>query len=129
MQNILLAARALGLGATLTTLYLNFEKETEAALGLPPASTPMPCCRSTIQWDVSGWFAVCAHRCRSTKIDGPDLSRSVATPRQPANTCYQCETISYSAKRLGKALRETSLTPDTTSSAAIPRSARSSSTA
>ena len=33
---MLLAARALGLGATLTTLYLNFEKEVEAALGLPP---------------------------------------------------------------------------------------------
>ena len=33
---MLLAARALGLGATLTTLYLQFEKEAEAALGLPP---------------------------------------------------------------------------------------------
>jgi hypothetical protein len=30
-----LAARALGLGATLTTLYLSFEKEAEASLGLP----------------------------------------------------------------------------------------------
>jgi nitroreductase len=29
-------ARALGLGATLTTLHLQFEKEAEAALGLPP---------------------------------------------------------------------------------------------
>src|SRR5207237_512741 len=36
VQNMLLAARALGLGATLTTLYLNFEKDVEAALGLPP---------------------------------------------------------------------------------------------
>ena len=36
VQNMLLAARALGLGATLTTLYLHFEKEVEAALGLPP---------------------------------------------------------------------------------------------
>jgi nitroreductase len=35
VQNMLLAARALGLGATLTTLYLNFEKEAEAAIGLP----------------------------------------------------------------------------------------------
>jgi nitroreductase len=35
VQNMLLAARALDLGATLTTLYLNFEKEAEAALGLP----------------------------------------------------------------------------------------------
>ena len=36
VQNMLLAARAVGLGATLTTLYLNYEQETEAALGLPP---------------------------------------------------------------------------------------------
>jgi nitroreductase len=36
VQNMLLAARALGLGGTLTTLYLQFEKEAEAALGLPP---------------------------------------------------------------------------------------------
>jgi nitroreductase len=36
VQNMLLAIRALGLGATLTTLYLQFEKEAEAALGLPP---------------------------------------------------------------------------------------------
>jgi nitroreductase len=35
VQNMLLAARALRLGATLTTLYLSFEKETEAAFGLP----------------------------------------------------------------------------------------------
>ena len=35
VQNMLLAARALGLGATLTTLHLVFDKEAEAALGLP----------------------------------------------------------------------------------------------
>jgi len=35
VQNMLLAARALGLGATLTTLHLVFEKEAEAAFGLP----------------------------------------------------------------------------------------------
>ena len=33
---MLLAARALGLGATLTTRHLRFEQEAEAALGLPP---------------------------------------------------------------------------------------------
>jgi nitroreductase len=33
---MLLVVRALGLGATLTTLYLGFEKEAETALGLPP---------------------------------------------------------------------------------------------
>ena len=32
---MLLAARALGLGATLTTLHLTFEKEVEATFGLP----------------------------------------------------------------------------------------------
>jgi nitroreductase len=36
VQNMLLTARALGLGATLTTRHLLFEKESEAALGLPP---------------------------------------------------------------------------------------------
>jgi nitroreductase len=36
VQNMLLAARALGLGATLTTLHLLHEKDVEAALGLPP---------------------------------------------------------------------------------------------
>jgi nitroreductase len=35
VQNMLLAARALGLGATLTTLYLIHEREAEAAFGLP----------------------------------------------------------------------------------------------
>lgn len=36
VQNMLLAARALGLGATLTTRHLYFEEESEKALGLPP---------------------------------------------------------------------------------------------
>ena len=35
VQNMLLAARALGLGATLTTLHLINEKEAEAAMGIP----------------------------------------------------------------------------------------------
>ena len=33
---MLLAARELGLGATLTTRHLLYEEEAEAALGLPP---------------------------------------------------------------------------------------------
>jgi nitroreductase len=36
VQNMLLAARGLGLGSTLTTRHLLYEKEAEAALGLPP---------------------------------------------------------------------------------------------
>ncbi len=35
VQNMLLAARALGLGATLTARHLHYEKEVEAILGLP----------------------------------------------------------------------------------------------
>ena len=35
VQNMLLAARALGLGSTLTTRHLLHEREAEAALGLP----------------------------------------------------------------------------------------------
>lgn len=35
VQNMLLACRALGLGTTLTTLYLIHEKETETAMGIP----------------------------------------------------------------------------------------------
>ena len=58
VQNMLLAARALGLGATLTTLYLQFETEAEAASDCRPASTPMRCCRSTTTWDGSGQSAV-----------------------------------------------------------------------
>jgi nitroreductase len=34
VQNMLLAARALGLGATLTTVYLLHEREAEAAMGI-----------------------------------------------------------------------------------------------
>ncbi len=36
VQNMLLAARAVGLGATLTTLFLRYATEVEALLGLPP---------------------------------------------------------------------------------------------
>jgi nitroreductase len=36
VQNMLLAARALGLGSTLTTRHLLYEREADAALGLPP---------------------------------------------------------------------------------------------
>src|SRR5579862_4696770 len=35
VQNMLLAARALGLGSTLTTRHLLFEKDAEKALGIP----------------------------------------------------------------------------------------------
>ena len=51
VQNMLLAARALGLGATLTTLYLIHEKEAEAAsiflaLSISPSMAEAPKFRS-----------------------------------------------------------------------------------
>jgi nitroreductase len=36
VQNMLLAARALGLGSTLTTRHITYEKEVDAAMGIPP---------------------------------------------------------------------------------------------
>jgi nitroreductase len=36
VQNMLLAARALGLGSTLTTRHIQYEKEVDAAMGIPP---------------------------------------------------------------------------------------------
>jgi nitroreductase len=63
VQNILLAARALGLGATLTTIYLHFEKEAEAA-GCRPVSTPMPFCRSVTHRAVRGGSPCPSRRCR-----------------------------------------------------------------
>jgi hypothetical protein len=68
---MLLAARALGLDATLTTLYLQFEKEVEAALGLPPgvhsyALVP-------IGYPM-GRFAVLPSLMSSMKIDGARLT-------------------------------------------------------
>jgi nitroreductase len=36
VQNMLLAARALGLGSTLTTRHISYEKEVDAAMGIPP---------------------------------------------------------------------------------------------
>jgi hypothetical protein len=47
---MLLAARALGLGATLTTLHLQFEREAEAALGLSPGIHSYPLLGSATRW-------------------------------------------------------------------------------
>ena len=50
VQNMLLATRALGLGSTLTTRHLLYEKEAEAALACRRACTPTRSCRSAIRW-------------------------------------------------------------------------------
>ena len=75
VQNMLLAARALGLGATLTTLYLQFEKEAEAALGLPPgvhSYALLPLGYPTGAG--SARFAASLSQMSSMKIDGASLT-------------------------------------------------------
>jgi hypothetical protein len=70
---MLLAARALGLGATLTTLYLQFEKEAEAALGLPPgvhSYALLPIGYPMVRCAGLGQFAVSLSPMSSTKIAG-----------------------------------------------------------
>src|SRR6201981_2753574 len=74
VQNMLLAARALGLGVTLTTLYLQFEKEAEAALVLPPR---MPCPDRLPNGPVWASPPCCAYRCRLRRSMGPALPRFV----------------------------------------------------
>jgi len=70
IQNMLLAARALGFGATLTTLYLQFEKEAEAAFGLPPNVHSYALLPIGYPWAGSGQSAVCRSPMSSTEIGG-----------------------------------------------------------
>jgi hypothetical protein len=86
VQNMLLAARALGVGATLTTLHLQFAKEAEAALGLPPNSTPMPCYRSATPLAGSGQYAVLRWPMSFMKIDGARLTGICSDPEHPASS-------------------------------------------
>jgi hypothetical protein len=84
VQNMLLAPRALGLGAT---LYLQFEKEAEAALGLPPRR-PFLC--SAADRLPNGSVRISppcsAGRCRLRRPMGPALPGSVAIwLRSPAD--------------------------------------------
>jgi hypothetical protein len=74
VQNMLLAARALGLGATLTTLYLQFEKEAEAALGLPPGVHSYALLPIGYRWAALGQSAVSRSPMSSTKIGGASLT-------------------------------------------------------
>ena len=53
VQNMLLAARALGLGTTLTTRHLLHEEEAEAALGCPTGFIHTLSCRSATPWAAS----------------------------------------------------------------------------
>jgi hypothetical protein len=71
---MLLAARALGLDATLTTLYLQFEKEVEAALGLPPGVHSYALVPIGYPMGRFGRFAVLPSLMSSMKIDGARLT-------------------------------------------------------
>ena len=83
VQNMLLAARALGLGATLTTRHLLYEKETEAALDLPPAFTRTRSFPSATRWGSSGPWAGVHSQISCTRIVGgtPTAGRSAAGRR------------------------------------------------
>jgi len=80
VQNMLLAARALGLRATLTALYLNFEKEAEAAFGRPADWHTYASCQS-------GTRSVVSVRCGASLPAGcniiPLLQRNVREGVQP----------------------------------------------
>ena len=67
---MLLAARALGLGATLTTLYLNFEKEVETALGLPADVHSYALLPIGYRWAGLGRSGGCRLPMSSTGTDG-----------------------------------------------------------
>ena len=74
VQNMLLAARALGLGATLTALHLQFEKEAEAALGLPPGFHSYALLPIGYPVGRSGQSAVSRWLMWFMKIDGASLT-------------------------------------------------------
>lgn len=108
VQNMLLAAQALGLGATLTTLYLNFEKEVDAALGLPedvhsyallPIGYPMSrfgpvrrvpleeACMGTDETGVQGLIEQEIERCNFRSPAAANAAKSATTspkPRSPS---------------------------------------------
>jgi hypothetical protein len=73
---LLLASRALGLGAILTTLYLQFENEAEAALGLPPGFHSYALLPIGYPIAGSGQSAVSRWSMSSTKTDGANLSET-----------------------------------------------------
>jgi nitroreductase len=74
VQNMLLAARALGLGATLTTLICSSRRKQRPHSDCRPVSTHMPCCRSATLWAGSGQSAASLSQMSSMKIGGASLT-------------------------------------------------------
>ena len=89
VQNMLLAA-ALGLGATLTTLYLQSRKKQRRRLAYRPMYIPIRCCRSATRWAGSALFAEFRSQMSSTKISGASLtgirSGNLDTTKRAAST-------------------------------------------
>jgi hypothetical protein len=82
VQNMLLAARALGLGATLTTLHLVFEKKADAALGLPPNAHSYALLPVGYPWAALDPSDVSLSPMSSMKIDGVKLAGICSTARK-----------------------------------------------
>ena len=65
--------------------YLQFGREAQVALGLPPVCTRMPCCRSAIRWVGSGQCAASLLPMSSMKIAGASLKGAA-----PFDALYSC---------------------------------------
>jgi hypothetical protein len=65
LQNMRLAARGLGLGATLTMAYLNFEEEVKVNSGLPPTGTL--CDPPEPSWEAE-WLSTVTHSKRKLRF-------------------------------------------------------------
>ena len=87
IQNILLACRAVGLGASLTTVHLAFGRELDAWLGLPE-NCPT-CAMLPIGWPAGGFCAAAAARASTSACSG---SASATAARMSRRT--QRETTS-----------------------------------
>src|ERR1700740_2496356 len=83
IQNMLLAARALGLGTTLTTLYLQFEKEPEAALRLLPNVHFYALLPSGYPWAGLAPSDACRWSRSSTRTNGASFPILLFWPKMP----------------------------------------------
>lgn len=78
VQNLLLAARALGLAANITIWHLFLEQEWKTALGIPTGSARSPSSRSAGHSGASARYAAARQRSSFTATIGSTLLRFVA---------------------------------------------------